>query len=168
MVEDNNNAMAELMAAYEGGRKLKVGEKVAGEILSIGNECAFVDVGASVDGIVELAELLDAERKLGQLGRVNPLALEEYAALEQRHAFLTEQLADLVQTEHLLHAGERRKLLGRNKTQIRFREVRGQHPDHVHPVRLQQRQGVQRQHIKPAGAHAVPMRRSQLRLSFVE
>ena len=42
--------------------------------------------------------LQDAERKLGQLGRVNPLALEEYAALEQRHAFLTEQLADLVQT----------------------------------------------------------------------
>lgn len=42
--------------------------------------------------------LADAERKLGQLGRVNPLALEEFAALEQRHAFLTEQLADLTQT----------------------------------------------------------------------
>jgi len=42
--------------------------------------------------------LQDAERKLGQLGRVNPLALEEFAALEQRHRFLTEQLADLTQT----------------------------------------------------------------------
>jgi len=42
--------------------------------------------------------LADAERKLSQLGRVNPLALEEFAALEQRHAFLTEQLADLTQT----------------------------------------------------------------------
>ncbi len=42
--------------------------------------------------------LRDAERKLAQLGRVNPLALEEFAALEQRHAFLTEQLADLTQT----------------------------------------------------------------------
>ena len=39
-----------------------------------------------------------AERKLAQLGRVNPLALEEFAALEQRHAFLTEQLADLTRT----------------------------------------------------------------------
>ncbi len=39
-----------------------------------------------------------AQRKLGQLGRVNPLALEEFAALEQRHAFLTEQLADLTRT----------------------------------------------------------------------
>ncbi|RZI91380.1 MAG: chromosome segregation protein SMC, partial [Microbacterium sp.] len=42
--------------------------------------------------------LQNAERKLTQLGRVNPLALEEFAALEQRHAFLTEQLADLTQT----------------------------------------------------------------------
>lgn len=47
---------------------------------------------------VQRKRLSDAEQKLGQLGRVNPLALEEYAALEQRHAFLTEQLADLTQT----------------------------------------------------------------------
>ena len=42
--------------------------------------------------------LQDAERKLAQLGKVNPLALEEYAALEQRHRFLTEQLDDLTRT----------------------------------------------------------------------
>ncbi|CAN5140793.1 chromosome segregation protein SMC [soil metagenome] len=41
------------------------------------------------------ARLAKAERKLAQLGRVNPLALEEFAALEQRHKFLTEQLSDL-------------------------------------------------------------------------
>jgi chromosome segregation protein len=39
-----------------------------------------------------------ADRKLTQLGRVNPLALEEFAALEQRHKFLTEQLTDLQNT----------------------------------------------------------------------
>jgi chromosome segregation protein len=42
--------------------------------------------------------LQDAERKLAQLGRVNPLALEEFAALEQRHTFLAEQLTDLTRT----------------------------------------------------------------------
>jgi chromosome segregation protein len=44
------------------------------------------------------ARLASAERKLAQLGRVNPLALEEFAALEQRHKFLTEQLSDLTAT----------------------------------------------------------------------
>ncbi|NHA70091.1 AAA family ATPase, partial [Phycicoccus flavus] len=39
--------------------------------------------------------LRKAERALSQLGRVNPLALEEYAALEERHTFLTTQLEDL-------------------------------------------------------------------------
>ncbi|MCL2794385.1 MAG: chromosome segregation protein SMC [Microbacteriaceae bacterium] len=39
-----------------------------------------------------------AQRALDQLGRVNPLALEEFAALEQRHQFLTEQLTDLQNT----------------------------------------------------------------------
>ena len=42
--------------------------------------------------------LKNAERAYDQLGRVNPLALEEFAALEQRHTFLTEQLADLEKT----------------------------------------------------------------------
>jgi chromosome segregation protein len=39
-----------------------------------------------------------AERQLTQLGKVNPLALEEFAALEERHAFLTSQLEDLKKT----------------------------------------------------------------------
>jgi chromosome segregation protein len=50
------------------------------------------------DRSTQQARLASAERKLAQLGRVNPLALEEFAALEQRHKFLTEQLADLTAT----------------------------------------------------------------------
>ncbi|MFJ2174786.1 chromosome segregation SMC family protein [Streptomyces sp. NPDC087851] len=36
-----------------------------------------------------------AERAYQQLGKVNPLALEEFAALEERHQFLSAQLEDL-------------------------------------------------------------------------
>ncbi|MFD4724997.1 chromosome segregation protein SMC [Streptomyces seoulensis] len=39
-----------------------------------------------------------AERAYQQLGKVNPLALEEFAALEERHKFLSEQLEDLKKT----------------------------------------------------------------------
>ena len=52
----------------------------------------------------EAAELDDARlveredvlvRRIGLLGRVNPLALEEFSALEERHRFLSDQLDDL-------------------------------------------------------------------------
>ncbi|SES24690.1 chromosome segregation protein SMC [Streptomyces qinglanensis] len=39
-----------------------------------------------------------AERAYQKLGKVNPLALEEFAALEERHQFLSEQLEDLKKT----------------------------------------------------------------------
>ncbi len=43
--------------------------------------------------------LRTAERGLKSLGKVNPLALEEFAALEERHTFLTTQLEDLRQSK---------------------------------------------------------------------
>ncbi|WP_431037107.1 AAA family ATPase [Streptomyces sp. P6-2-1] len=42
--------------------------------------------------------LKDAERAYQRLGKINPLALEEFAALEERHQFLSEQLEDLKKT----------------------------------------------------------------------
>jgi len=54
--------------------------------------------GVPFDRAAQQRRLAVAEKKLAQLGRVNPLALEEFAALEQRHRFLTEQLTDLTGT----------------------------------------------------------------------
>ncbi len=51
--------------------------------------------GSPYERGVQEKRLKVAERQLAQLGRINPLALEEYAALEERHTFLTEQLDDL-------------------------------------------------------------------------
>ncbi|HEY0239044.1 MAG TPA: chromosome segregation protein SMC [Friedmanniella sp.] len=46
----------------------------------------------------QAARLRKAERALAVLGRVNPLALEEFDAMEERHRFLAEQLEDLRRT----------------------------------------------------------------------
>lgn len=47
------------------------------------------------DRVEQEKRLKKAERDLGALGKVNPLALEEFAALEERHKFLSGQLDDL-------------------------------------------------------------------------
>ena len=46
----------------------------------------------------QLKRLKVAERSMAMLGKVNPLALEEFSALEERHKFLSEQLEDLKKT----------------------------------------------------------------------
>jgi chromosome segregation protein len=47
------------------------------------------------DRAVQERRAARAERDLATLGKVNPLALEEFAALEERHGFLATQLEDL-------------------------------------------------------------------------
>jgi chromosome segregation protein len=46
----------------------------------------------------QVKRLRAAEKAMAMLGRVNPLALEEFTALEERHQFLSEQLDDLRKT----------------------------------------------------------------------
>jgi len=54
--------------------------------------------GESFDRTATERRAQQAQRQLDQLGKVNPLALEEFAALEERHAFLVSQLEDLKKT----------------------------------------------------------------------
>lgn len=51
--------------------------------------------GKPFDRSEQEKRLRKAERDLASLGKVNPLALEEFAALEERHQFLSTQLEDL-------------------------------------------------------------------------
>ena len=50
------------------------------------------------DREAQTKRLRAAERSMAMLGKVNPLALEEFTALEERHQFLSEQLDDLRKT----------------------------------------------------------------------
>ncbi|MGM7665963.1 chromosome segregation protein SMC [Microbacterium sp. A93] len=88
-----------LVAEYGPDQAVPRDPLAAGESESEPDDIDGVDSTAiPYDRRMQQRRLAEAERKLNQLGRVNPLALEEFAALEQRHAFLTEQLADLTQT----------------------------------------------------------------------
>jgi len=73
-------------------------EPGAEQSVDIAPEAAPQPAVTVFDRSAQQTRLASAERKLAQLGRVNPLALEEFAALEQRHKFLTEQLSDLTAT----------------------------------------------------------------------
>jgi chromosome segregation protein len=61
----------------------------------IGDEQALAE---PYDRAVAERRAADAARQLERLGKVNPLALEEYAALNERHQFLSAQLEDLRKT----------------------------------------------------------------------
>ncbi len=61
-------------------------------------EPAIETVGVPYVRTEQEARAAEAERQLTRLGKVNPLALEEYAALQERHQFLATQLDDLRKT----------------------------------------------------------------------
>ena len=67
---DDGNAegesFAELLDSYSAGmsENLHVGDRVRGEIISIGSDAVFVHTGSKTDGVVEKAELLDEDGEL--------------------------------------------------------------------------------------------------------
>ncbi|SJM67667.1 chromosome segregation protein SMC [Gulosibacter sp. 10] len=68
--------------------------------LSLSEEVLLDEYGPDeeFDRAEQRRRLKDAEKQMSQLGRINPLALEEFSALEQRHTYLNEQLEDLERT----------------------------------------------------------------------
>jgi len=60
-IDDNNEDFANLLESYESASndELRVGDKISGEILSIGMDTVFVNTGTKIDGAVDKNELLD-------------------------------------------------------------------------------------------------------------
>lgn len=61
------------------------------------------ELAADFDPKHARSQLAQAEKALNALGKVNPLALEEFAALEERYTFLVQQLEDVRQAREDLH-----------------------------------------------------------------
>jgi len=63
---DEEESFADLLESYSSrlNDDIQVGDKVRGEIISIGKDTVFVDTGTKLDGFVDKEELLDADGKL--------------------------------------------------------------------------------------------------------
>lgn len=63
---DKEEGFAELFESYgaTGGKDIQVGTKVKGEIISVGRDSVFIDIGAKSDGVAEKAELLDEKGEM--------------------------------------------------------------------------------------------------------
>ncbi len=66
MSENKEMSMADLLDASDAAQdqQLKVGNRVKGEIISIGADTVFVDLAAGVDGVVDAEDLLNADGEL--------------------------------------------------------------------------------------------------------
>ncbi len=59
--DEGQDSFADLLESYssETNEDIGVGDKIAGEILSIGEDRIYVDTGTKIDGVIEKRELLD-------------------------------------------------------------------------------------------------------------
>ncbi|MFE9478455.1 AAA family ATPase [Streptomyces spororaveus] len=96
-LEEFGMAAAGLVAEYGPDQPVPPSPAAEGEVLPQDPQDPRNRPGPFVRAQQE-KRLKAAERAYQQLGKVNPLALEEFAALEERHRFLSEQLEDLRKT----------------------------------------------------------------------
>jgi small subunit ribosomal protein S1 len=66
MDEGREESFAELFESYSAGMNedIRVGDKISGKIISIGDTTVFVDTGTKADGVVEIEELKDESGQL--------------------------------------------------------------------------------------------------------
>jgi chromosome segregation protein len=112
---DRSQAERELGEVRERSQRIEIDEaesrlrlETAVESLRTDLQCEPDDAIAAecpeiADGATPKARIRELERDLRLMGPINPLALQEYEALQERHVFLQEQLDDVKNTRRDLH-----------------------------------------------------------------
>jgi chromosome segregation protein len=100
IADDLGMALPDLVAEYGPDQPVPPGPEEVGEYEAARERGEDVVPPPSLpyDRATQVRRAERAQRDLAQLGRVNPLALEEFAALEERYRFLSTQLEDLKAT----------------------------------------------------------------------
>ena len=64
--QENEESFAKMLDDYSPGSntEIRIGDKIRGEIVSIGRDSVFVDTGTKIDGVVDKAELLDKDGEM--------------------------------------------------------------------------------------------------------
>ena len=86
--------------------QVKIEQAVTGAMEQLGltaEQLLAEELPEDFDATASKAELKKAEKALNSLGKVNPLALEEFKALEERYNFLAQQLDDVERARNDLH-----------------------------------------------------------------
>lgn len=100
----NDNAHTAELARTQA--QVKIEQAVAGAMEQLGltaEQLLAEELPEDFDAAATKAELKKAEKALNSLGKVNPLALEEFKALEERYSFLAQQLDDVERARNDLH-----------------------------------------------------------------
>ncbi len=100
----NDNAHTAELARTQA--QVKIEQAVAGAMEQLGltaEQLLAEELPEDFDAAATKAELKKAEKALNSLGKVNPLALEEFKALEERYNFLAQQLDDVERARNDLH-----------------------------------------------------------------
>ena len=64
--DNEEQSFEELFESYNKGMNedIQVGDKIRGEIISIGSDSVYIDTGTKIDGVVDLQELVDEDGEL--------------------------------------------------------------------------------------------------------